>query len=86
MQKILIATSFLAISACSGGQVTDTLHADATPENSKMHTASYFATSQRNVRVGNLKPGVLGTAYKARVAGTVYDCHYFKKTVSCNRA
>ena len=86
MRKILFAALLPLLAACSGGSVTDTLHADATPQNLTIETAKYFETSRSRVAVGNLKPGILGTSYKARVAGTMYDCHYVKKAVSCDRA
>ena len=82
--RALLLSSALFLSAC--GQVTDTVNSDATPAALAAETAKYFETSRSRVAVGNLKPGVLGTAYNAKVAGTMYDCHYFKKTVSCNRA
>ncbi len=86
MQKALVLTAVLVLSACSGAEMTDKLHADATPANIKLETAKYFSTSQRSVRVGNMRPGVLGTGYQAKVSGTLYDCRYFKKTVTCSRA
>ena len=86
MRRTVFATSFLVMAACSGSDVNDTLHADATPASIKLATATYFETSQRYVAIGNLKQGVLGTTYKAKIASTVYDCRYFKKTVSCSRA
>ncbi|MEO0946519.1 MAG: hypothetical protein AAFY06_17130 [Pseudomonadota bacterium] len=85
--RILLCTASLALlTACGNSDVTDTLHGDATPQNISAQTATYFETSRSNVAIGNLKPGVFGTAYKAKVAGTLFDCHYFKQTVSCNRA
>ena len=86
MRKALFLTSVLFLSACSSGEVNGKLHADATPANIKYETAKYFATSTSRVRVGNMKPGMLGTAYNAKVSGKVYDCRYFKKTVTCSRA
>lgn len=86
MRTALILASLTFLSACGGGTVSGTLHADATPQNLTTETAKYFETSRKRVAIGNLKPGVLGTAYKAKVAGRMYDCHYFKKTVTCSRA
>ncbi len=86
MRVPMLLLTCTILTACSGGSVSDTLHADATPENLTTETARYFETSRSRVAIGNLKPGVLGTAYKARVAGTMYDCHYFKKTVTCDRS
>ena len=86
MRIFLCTASFALLTACSDGSVTDTLHADATPQNLSVETAKYFNTSRSRVAIGNLKPSVFGTAYKARVSGRIYDCHYFKKAVSCNRA
>ena len=86
MRTALLIASFSLLTACSGGSVTDTIHSDATPENISAETAKYFDTRRSRVAIGALKPGVLGTAYKAKVAGRLYDCHYFKKTVTCSRA
>lgn len=86
MNKALVLTTALFLSACSGSEVTGKVHADATPQNIQIETAKYFATSSRNVRVGNMKSSMLGTAYQAKISGSLYDCRYFKKTVSCNRA
>ncbi len=86
MRKILIVTSLVALGACSSGEVNDTLHADATPSNIQMETAKYFETSRSRVRIGSLKQGILGTSYRAKVAGSIYDCKYFKKAVTCSRS
>lgn len=84
MRKLLIATPILALTACA--QATDAVNSDASPEAVKYETAKYFSTSTSNVRVGNFKQGVLGTAYQAKVGGRLFDCHYVRKTVSCTRA
>ena len=84
MKKTVILASLLGLSACA--TATKAINSDATAAKVRLDTASYFATSQRNVAVGNFEQNVFGTAYKARVAGTIYDCNYFRGTVSCNRA
>ena len=84
MRHTLLFASVLLLAAC--GEVTDTVNSDATPSALATETAKYFETSRSRVAIGNMKPGVWGTAYKAKVAGTVYDCHYFKKSVTCSRA
>ncbi len=76
--------SVLAVSACA--QATETVNSDATAANVTVETAKYFSTSTRNVRVGNFKQSLVGTAYKARVGGRMYDCHYIRKSVSCTNA
>lgn len=84
MRKLLLPITFLALSAC-GGQVTDAVNSDVTPAKLQNDTAVYFATSRSRVKVGKFEQTVLGTKYKARVAGTLYDCHYFRSSISCNR-
>ena len=84
MQKVLILTGVLALSACA--QATESVNSDVTPAKLQADTADYFATNRGNVRVGNLKQSVVGTAYQARVAGTLYDCKYFRSAISCWRA
>lgn len=84
MKKIVILAALLGLSACSNA--TKAVNSDATPAKLRLDTATYFATSQRNVAVGNFSQTVFGTAYQAKVVGTVYDCNYFRGTVSCNRA
>lgn len=84
MKKIVFLAMLIGLSACSNA--TKAINSDATPTKLRLDTATYFATSQRNVAVGNFEQNVFGTAYKANVAGTVYDCNYFRGTVSCNRA
>lgn len=86
MRSLICGLGLVALTACSSAEVGDTLHADATPENLSIQTASYFETSRSRVAIGNLQPGMFGTSYYAKVAGRAYDCHYFKKTVSCSRA
>ncbi len=84
MRKLLILLPILVATACS--QAAETVNSDATAANVKLETAKYFATSTRNVSVGNFKQTVLGTEYKARVGGRMYDCHYIRGTVSCTTA
>ena len=84
MRKLLILVPFLVASACS--QATDAVNSDVSVAKVQTETAKYFATSTRNVAVGNFKQSVLGTEYKARVAGRMYDCHYVRGTVSCTTA
>ena len=84
MKKLVILAALLGLSACA--TATKAVNSDATSAKVRLDTATYFATSQRNVAVGNFEQNVFGTVYKAKVAGTVYDCNYFRGTVSCNRA
>ncbi len=84
MRNTLLLTSVLLLAAC--GEVTEKVNSDASPTALATETAKYFGTSRSRVAIGNMKPGVWGTAYKAKVSGTVYDCHYFKKSVTCSRA
>lgn len=83
MRKLPLILSGLALSACA--QATDAINSDATPAKLRAETASYFSTSAYNVSVGNLNPGLLGTAYQARVSGRLYDCRYFKTAVTCSK-
>lgn len=84
MRKTLILMPLLVATACS--QATDAVNSDASPATLQLETAKYFATSTRNVQVGNLKRTVLGTEYNARVTGRVFDCHYVRGAVSCVNA
>lgn len=72
------------MSACA--DATKVVNSDVSPAKLQTDTAAYFSTSKRYVRVGNMKKSVLGTAYQAKVAGRVFDCSYFRGTVSCSRA
>lgn len=82
--KTLLSAGFLALAACA--QTTETVNSDVTPAKLQRDTAVYFNTSPSRVAIGNVKKGVLGTAYQARVAGRVFDCHYFRSSVTCERA
>ena len=84
MRKGLVLLSVLAVSACA--QATETVNSDATAANVTVETAKYFSTSTRNVRVGNFKQTLVGTEYKAKVGGRMYECHYIRKAVSCTNA
>ena len=84
MKKSVVLAAVLALSACA--DATKAVNSDASPARLQAETAAYFATSKRNVRVGNFKQSMLGTAYQARVAGRLFDCNYFRGTVRCNRA
>ena len=84
MKQTAILAALLALTACA--DATRAVNSDVTPAKLQSDTASYFATSKRNVRVGNFKQSMIGTAYKARVGRTTYDCNYFRGAVSCNRA
>ncbi len=88
MKKLVILSAVLALGACAdvNKSVTETVNSDVTGASLQSSTAAYFATSKRNVRVGNVSQNVFGTAYQSRVAGTLYDCNYFRGTVTCNRA
>jgi hypothetical protein len=84
MRKLLILAPVLALAACS--EATETVNSDATAASVKYETAKYFSTSTKYVRVGNFNQTLLGTQYKANVGGRMYDCHYIRKTVSCQGA
>lgn len=84
MRKFLILAPVLALAACS--EATSTVNSDATGANVQYETAKYFSTSTKNVRVGNFNQTLLGTEYKAKVGGRMYNCHYIRKTVSCQGA
>ena len=84
MKKLVLITAILGLSACA--DATKAVNSDVSGARLQHDTAVYFATSKRNVRVGNFKQNVFGTAYKAKVGGRMYDCKYFRGTVSCNRA
>lgn len=84
MKPAILIAGLLLVSACA--QATDTVNSDATPAKLQKDTATYFNTSPSRVAVGNMRQGVLGTAYQARVAGRLYDCHYFRASVTCERA
>lgn len=74
----------LALAACA--KTTETVNSDVTYSKLQQDTASYFNTSPSRVAIGNMRRGVLGTAYQARVSGRVFDCHYFRSSVTCERA
>jgi len=84
MRKLLIMVPLLVATACT--QATEAVNSDVSVAKVQTETAKYFSTSTRNVAVGNFKQTVLGTAYKARVSGRMYDCHYVRGTVSCTAA
>jgi len=84
MPRLLLILSFSALSAC--GYATDKVNSDVTQVKLESDTAGYFETSMSNVSVGSFKRSVVGTSYKARVSGNLYDCHYFRSAVTCNRA
>lgn len=81
MRKSLAFAGLLALAACS--QATETVNSDVTSAKLRTDTAVYFNTNPSRVRVGNLRQSVLGTAYQAKVGGRVFDCHYFRSSVSC---
>lgn len=84
MKKLVLITALLGLAACA--DATKAVNSDVSGARVQHETAVYFATSKSNVRVGGFKQSVLGTAYKARVGRTMYDCKYFRGTVSCSRA
>ena len=84
MKKLALVTALFALSACA--DATKAVNSDVSPTKLKVSTASYFSTSSRNVRVGNFKQTVFGTSYQAKVSGRLFDCNYFRGTVTCNRA
>ena len=81
MPRLLLILSFTALSAC--GYATDKVNSDATQAKLQGDTAGYFETSMSNVSVGSFKRSVVGTSYKARVSGNLYDCRYFRSAVTC---
>lgn len=84
MRKILFLIPVLAIAAC--GEATDAVNSDATAANVQYETAKYFDTSPRYVRVGAFKQTLLGTEYKAQIGRRSFECHYIRKTVTCQNA
>ena len=88
MKKIVILSAVLALGACAdvNQSVTETVNSDVSGASLQSSTAVYFATSKRNVKVGNVSQNVFGTAYQSRVSGTLYNCNYFRGTVTCNLA
>lgn len=84
MKNLVILFALFGLTACSSA--TKAVNSDATTAKVRLDTATYFATSQRNVAVGNFEQTIFGTAYKSKVAGTVYDCNYFRGAVTCSRA
>ena len=84
LHKTILIAGLLALAACA--KTTETVNSDVTTAKLQKDTATYFNTSPSRVAIGNIKKGVLGTAYQARVAGRVFDCHYFRSSVTCERA
>ena len=84
MRRLGAILSFLALTAC--GYATDKVNSDVSTAKLQSDTARYFGTSSNNVRVGNLKQSVLGTAYRAHIGDVSYDCHYFRKAITCDRS
>lgn len=84
MRSSMIIVPLLALAAC--GQATDAVNSDASAANVQMQTAKYFETSPRHVRVGAFKQTMLGTEYKAQVGRRTFNCHYIRKTVSCQNS
>ncbi len=82
MRCLLILVPVLALTACS--DVAETVNSDASVTAVHAETVKYFQT--RNVQVGNFKQTVLGTQYKARVNGRMYDCRYLRSAVTCQPA
>ena len=60
------------------------MNSDASVSNVHAETVKYFQTG--NVKVGDFNQTVLGTQYKARVNGRMYDCRYLRKAVTCQPA
>lgn len=83
MRKFYVLLSLTALSAC--GAAVDSVNSDASAAKLQKDTARYFETSASNVEVGNFVRQITGTAYKARVGGTLYNCHYFKSAVTCEQ-
>ena len=84
MKKLVILTALFGLGACASA--TEMVNSDVSRASLQKDTATYFATSTRNVKVVSISQSVLGTAYQSRVAGKLYNCQYFRGAVSCNRA
>jgi hypothetical protein len=84
MRSSLFLIPVLALAAC--GEATDAVNSDASAANVQYATAKYFDTTPRNVRVGAFKQTMLGTEYKAQIGRRAFNCHYFRKTVTCQNA
>jgi len=84
LKPSLLLAGLLVLAACA--KTTETVNSDVTLAKLQQDTATYFNTSPSRVAIGNMRQGVLGTAYQARVAGRVFDCHYFRSSVTCERA
>lgn len=84
MKKIVILAALFGLGACASA--TEAVNSDVSRAGLQKDTAAYFATSARNVRVGNISQNVFGTAYQSKVGGKLYNCNYFRGAVSCNRA
>lgn len=84
MPKFILILTFTALSAC--GYATDKVNSDVTQAKLESDTARYFETSRSNVSVGSFRQSIVGTSYKARVAGNLYDCSYFRSALTCARA
>ena len=84
MPRYLAIVSLAALAACA--QATETVNSDVTTQGLQDRTASYFNTYGSNVQIVSYRQSVVGTAYKARVSGRLYDCKYFRSAITCNRA
>ena len=84
MKKIVIIATFLGLGACA--DATKAVNSDVSGARLQHDTAVYFSTSKRNVRIGGVKQSVLGTVYKAKVGRTMFDCRYFRGSVTCSHA
>jgi hypothetical protein len=84
MSRLALAIALLALSACA--EATQKVNEGVTPAKLQTDTASYFRTSVRNVRVGKMHQGMLGTSYQARVGKTLYNCKQFKAALTCELA
>ncbi|AZQ68080.1 hypothetical protein EF888_13620 [Silicimonas algicola] len=84
MRKFLAILALTSLAACA--TATEKVNSDVSAAGLKRSTATYFSTAPRNVQVGSLRQSMLGTSYKAKVSGRMYDCKYFRTSVTCQHA
>lgn len=84
MRRILAILPLSALAAC--GYATEKVNSDVSMTMLEGETAAYFQTHSGNVSIENYKQGVWGTSYQARVAGTLYNCNYFRSSMTCQKA
>ena len=85
MQKaVTTLVCALLLSGCAP-IISGTMNASASPELVRSKTAEHFGVSPARVRVSKYEKGLLGTAYRARVNGTLFNCTYYYGAVTCKR-